>query len=424
MKIKLAKDAFSQIEKYNDPEDAIRYIRNALIFLAVCSVGFNTYMNVAFGIKTLAIIVVAIIVAWQSELIFFRVFRKVDHKTALEMCHTSYPIITGLVFALLLPVGTSLFATSVATVFGVFIVRNAFGGYSFNVFNAAVGARIFAQAAWPDQMHAKLTSSVLFDKTLLYFFPAQTQAIASAGGTNFVADTVSGASDVASEAGDVTNTILNAAGDPLQIVFSQSNLAIQEMLTNAGVSDSPMQILDLFNSQSLYMLGAVPFFVLIPIIAYLVYRRVLPITIPVTIIAFISVILLTLATFGNYPYINIIFYLLSVTNLFIIFFTACEPFTAPKKKMGLVIYGIIIAFAGLYINFLAATTLGLLYAVLFANMLTPLINIKSADEIRKPQILKIGLMIVIAVGFALFINFMDTEKAAETAFYFIGGIHG
>ncbi len=60
--------------------------------------------------------------------------------------------VTGLLFALCLPVSVPLWLVCIGTFFAIVIVKQLFGGLGKNVVNPAIAARVFLFLAWPSQM--------------------------------------------------------------------------------------------------------------------------------------------------------------------------------------------------------------------------------------------------------------------------------
>jgi len=61
-------------------------------------------------------------------------------------------LVTGLLIPLIIPVGTPLWMTAVATAFAVIFAKEVFGGTGYNIFNVALVARAFLFFAYPAQM--------------------------------------------------------------------------------------------------------------------------------------------------------------------------------------------------------------------------------------------------------------------------------
>lgn len=74
----------------------------------------------------------------------------------------------GVIFALMLPPGTSLIVALTGVLFGSFVVKQFFGGAGNNILNPACVARLFVEMAFPSQMEGfKTPFSSWFDITTL-----------------------------------------------------------------------------------------------------------------------------------------------------------------------------------------------------------------------------------------------------------------
>lgn len=61
-------------------------------------------------------------------------------------------LVTGIILPMILPVGTPLWMTAVATAFAVIFAKEVFGGTGYNIFNVALVARAFLFFAYPAKM--------------------------------------------------------------------------------------------------------------------------------------------------------------------------------------------------------------------------------------------------------------------------------
>ena len=68
----------------------------------------------------------------------------------------SYGYVSGLIFALLLPVGASWYVVLVGSVIGTLIAKSLFGGFGKNVFNPAIAGRVFVQVCFPAALTVNL----------------------------------------------------------------------------------------------------------------------------------------------------------------------------------------------------------------------------------------------------------------------------
>ena len=100
--------------------------------------------NIVFGaIKVLPIVIVSYVVGLTVEFIF-AIIRK-------HQVNEGY-LVTGMLIPLVMPVDVPLWMVAVATVFAVIIGKEVFGGTGMNILNPALTARAFLFFAYPTKM--------------------------------------------------------------------------------------------------------------------------------------------------------------------------------------------------------------------------------------------------------------------------------
>jgi len=72
----------------------------------------------------------------------------------------SYGYVSGLIFGLLLPVGTTLYVVFIGAFIGTFLVKSIFGGFGKNIFNPAITARILVGVSFSSQLSTTLGDDV------------------------------------------------------------------------------------------------------------------------------------------------------------------------------------------------------------------------------------------------------------------------
>ncbi len=96
-----------------------------------------------FKTRALIVTAVSIIFCMLTELVFNKI-RKVECTL-----HDGSAIVTGLLFAFVIPVGMSLQYVAIGAVVSIALGKMLFGGLGQNVFNPALVGRAFVQASWP-----------------------------------------------------------------------------------------------------------------------------------------------------------------------------------------------------------------------------------------------------------------------------------
>ncbi len=355
MTIRRNKDFTKTNPNYDQAMKVFWYI---LLLICIVSLFINLTISMAFFIKALLIMITAVISSREAEILFFSHQKNADRASAKIAISETRPEITGLLIALLSPIGVPIFGVIITVFFSVFIVRNAFGGLTFNIFNAAIVGRIFMAAAWPVYMTSTLLASNLIDYILTSAF-------------NVPEDTLSNA----------------------------------YLLKDFDVSGS---VNVLFTNDVTNMLGAIPIIILLPLGIYLLVKKYCSYIIPLTTMITIMVISLIMSNFQGASFTYVVYNMTLGATVFAIFFLAVDPVTSPRGNYGKVIYGVLIAVVTMFIRILSTSIVGILFAILFANMLTPIINKKSTDVWNKGKIISISILIIFILGSSYFIQHQYT----------------
>lgn len=96
-----------------------------------------------FKTRALMVTAVSVIFCMLTELVFNKI-RKVECTL-----HDGSAIVTGLLFAFVIPVGMSLQYVAIGAIVSIALGKMLFGGLGQNVFNPALVGRAFVQASWP-----------------------------------------------------------------------------------------------------------------------------------------------------------------------------------------------------------------------------------------------------------------------------------
>lgn len=252
--------------------------------------------------------------------------------------------ITGLLLALSLPPGFPFWMAFVGGVVAIGLGKALFGGIGFNVFNPALVGRAFAQAAFPmaiatytpSFLKTRFTEFIPSSLALPLMKPPETAAWAAA----MKLDAWTGATPLA------------------QWKYEKILISSMELLTSLGghlpVGPAPLLIL---------LCGA-----------YLAARRFLDWRIPVA--TFGSACLLGLILFsinpGRYP--DPFFILLSGGLVLGAVYMATDMATSPVTTLGMWLYGGLIGVLTVIIRFYSGLPEGVMYAILIANAVTPLLE--------------------------------------------------
>lgn len=245
-------------------------------------------------------------------------------------------VVTGIILALALPPGLPIWAAAVGASVSILIGKMVFGGLGANVFNPAMVGRAFLTASFGLLMTA-WTVPATIDNTM----PEVSQAS--------VVDTRTQATPLA-----------------------WSKIAIKQQAE--AKTFSSRQFLSTVTGEVAGCLGETSTLAILLGAAYLFWRRTISVHIPLAVLS--SALLFAGVAYLINPdtYVQPFFHLTSGALLFGAFFIATDPVTAPLTRRGMWLFGIGIGTITMVIRVLGEYPEGLMYAVLFMNALTPLID--------------------------------------------------
>ncbi|MBC7334218.1 MAG: RnfABCDGE type electron transport complex subunit D [Actinobacteria bacterium] len=119
---------------------------NKIMYLVVVALLFPTGAGIYFfGYHAIWIIVSSVITAVVTELVIKKLRRK-------KFVMDGSAVITGLLFALILPPRIPIWMVVVGSVFCIAVAKEAFGGLGYNIFNPALAGRAFMTVCFPGEM--------------------------------------------------------------------------------------------------------------------------------------------------------------------------------------------------------------------------------------------------------------------------------
>ena len=265
---------------------------------------------VMFGVKALLLIAVSVASAVFWEWGYRKLMKKPSSIGDLSAC------VTGILVALVIPVGAPWWMPVVGTFFAMVIVKQLYGGIGKNFLNPALAARAFLMASWPVIMTTWAVPSVL-SKTV----------------------------DAATMATPLS--ILKAGTEAMPDYFSFGNLFIGSMPGCIGEI-----------SAAALLVGGI----------YLLVRKVISWRIPV---AFIGTVAIITVIFPRNGYSNIdwmVYNLLSGGLLLGAIFMATDYSSSPVTLNGQLLYGFGCGALTVLIRYFGGYPEGVSYAILIMNL--------------------------------------------------------
>jgi electron transport complex protein RnfD len=288
-----------------------------------------------FGISALALLVVSLAACVLTE----HIGCKLTHRES--SINDFSAVITGLLLGLTLPPGLPLWMAAVGGIIAVAPTKLIFGGLGFNVFNPALVARAFLQAAFP----VAITT---------YRPPYGPNRFAAFIPSSLAWPLMKAPADA-----------LSGATPLMQQKFDHITAAIQPLFVGdrAGSAGETSIILILLCG------------------LYLIARKMMDWRIPAAMLGSAALFggLFHLTDAAKYP--NPIFVLCSGGLMLGAMFMATDPVGSPVTPAGVWIYGAFMGLITVLIRFKGGLPEGVMYAILLGNAVSPLI-----DNLTQPRI--------------------------------------
>lgn len=278
-----------------------------------------------FGINALLIILTSIVTSVLTEYIYEKAMKK-------PLTTGDYSaVVTGLLLGLNLSASVPLWIPVIGSIFAILVVKMLYGGIGQNFMNPALAARCFLLISFAGRMNNYVISTVTKSDSVPQIFQYLNKGVIALDG-------VSGATPLASlRAGESVNLINLFLGKTAGTIGETSVAAI--------------------------LIGA----------AYLLVRKVITWRIPVLYLASFSVFILL---FGGKGFdLNFLTGHLFGGGLMMgAFFMATDYSTSPITRRGHIVYGILLGILTGLFRLYGASPEGVSFAIIFCNLLVPLIE--------------------------------------------------
>lgn len=312
-----------------------------IVLFATIQNGWNGIYVILASVLTMLIVeaLAVMLIKWPQGMKRKELFSKEGFKKVLggyTINNLTCPIISALIFSLLLPAATPVYVVIVGSIVGILFGKLVFGPYGNNIFNPAALGFIFVKLCFTSQL-----DSALINQTSQIF-------------PSLVSEGTNGA-------------LVITSGTPLA-----------QIGTNLGNFASSLQnysLMDLFIGNVPGAMGEVCSVLILVSLLYLVVRKAIDLRSTLSmigsfmIITFFVGIVLNMKTpthVGNF----MAYELLAGGLLFGATFMITDPVTSPVTKFGRICYG---AFAGIMvalIRYIGGYPEGVAFAILLANIIT------------------------------------------------------
>lgn len=317
-----------------------KIMRNVVFaLLPICA-----YAVWLFGLSALALLITTTGVCLATEFVLCRMSGRESSLGDFSV------VITGLLLGLILPPGFPLWMAAVGAFIAVAPGKILFGGLGFNVFNPALVARAFLQAAFPVAIMGYTPALALH--RFSGFIP-----------TSFAIPLI--------KAAPLTDWIAKTRID----AFSGATPLMLEKFDHVH-----SELLPLILGQRAGSSGETPALLILSCGLYLIARRMMDWRIPVAMLgsAFAVSGLFYLSDPARYP--HPVFMLFSGGLMLGAMFMATDPVSSPVTPLGIWIYGALIGLITILIRLKGGLAEGVMYAILLGNAMSPLI-----DNVTQPR---------------------------------------
>lgn len=353
----------------------------ALLVLYIAAVAFNfiKHDDVQYGIHAIVIGVLSVGIAVVCDALYFIPYlakrKKIANndskwaepgvKSYFYMIGHSYSYVSGLILALLLPVGTAYYTVIVSAVIGVMVGKLIFGGFGYNIVNPAILGRVFAQ--------------LCFSGTLKTYIGSEAPISVATGAS--ITSTMQGSGWLTTEYGvSLTDTLLGNYSGTLGETFA---------------------------------------FLIIAIGIYLAVRKIIDWRISVTYVLSIFTGALLIGLCGGLKGASFEWAIRQVMIGGVLFgavFCLTDPVTSPTAPMGKILFALIAALVTVGIRYQAAAPEGVAYSILIANICAPVIDLVFKGKSNDKMLMKVGacgFVFLCIIGFGVGFGCLNKVEAPK-----------
>lgn len=295
--------------------------KNIMQDVAIALIPAGLFGIYNFGIHALMVIVVTILACVLTEYLYCKWMKKPS--TASDYS----AVVTAILLAYNVPANFPLWMAALGGIFAILLVKMLFGGLGQNFMNPALAARAFLLISFP----VRMTSFAV-------------EKINTGGITDYIQhgalalDGVSGATPLAAlKAGESVDLFKMLIGNTGGTIGETSALAI--------------------------LIGA----------AYLVFKKIISLRIPLVYIVTLALFVLLFGGRG-FDTTYLLGHILGGGLLLGAFFMATDYVTSPISPIGQIVFGVCLGLLTGLFRVLGGTAEGVSYAIIFCNLLVPLID--------------------------------------------------
>ena len=281
-----------------------------------------------FGFRAFLVLLTSVVAAMLSEYLWKRFVKK--DKSGFTECSA---LVTGLLLGMNLPSTVPMWMPVVGSAFAIIVAKEFYGGLGQNFMNPALAGRCFLLICFAGRM------------------------------TNFAIE--KGSSMFYNGAGAVDGI---SSATPLAVIKNLEGVSVAEGIESAGFSLS-----DMFFGFTGGVIGEASTLAILIGAAYLLVKKVINLRIPV---AYIATFAVFIVLFGGHGFdcTYLACELCGGGLMLGAWFMATDYVTSPITKLGQVVFGILLGLLTGIIRVCGNSAEGVSYAIIFCNLLVPLIE--------------------------------------------------
>lgn len=325
---------------------SVAQIMRHVVYALLPLVAYSVYQ---FGLSAFALIIVTTAACMATEHFFCWISNK--KPTILD----ASAAVSGLLLAMTLPPGFPLWMGALAGFTAIAMGKTLFGGLGFNIFNPALVGRAFIQAAFPVSI-TTWTPALAIDRFIEFIpstlaLPFMKPLPTAEWSAQVTIDGFTGATPLA---------LMKFQG----IITDSYDLFIGAVAGSAGETSSLLILL----------CGS-----------YLAFKKMLDWRIPAAVLfgTALTAEFFYLIDASQYP--SPPFMLLSGGLMFAAVFMASDMVASPVTPLGIFVFGCLVGFLTVIIRLFGGLTEAVMYAILFANAATPIIETYTQPRIYGAQ---------------------------------------
>ncbi|HUJ73593.1 MAG TPA: RnfABCDGE type electron transport complex subunit D [bacterium] len=268
---------------------------------------------------------------------------------------------TGAVVAMMMPPGVPLYVPAVASVFGILVIKQTFGGLGRNWMNPAMGGVVFSLLSWPglmSQWTAPLGNS-------------------AAGASVPPLEALRAALSAAGPRAGCPLGILAGAGYPFSTLDSAAVTWVNSHVLSPLGASLPSGSLDVLIGHVSGGIGGISVPLLLVGAALLLSRGVIRWHLPVFYLGTFAVLALVFGGLGTgqgWMAGGPLFQLLSGNIVLAAFYAAPDPVTSPLTDKGRCVLGVVLGVLTFFLRFFGQLGDGAAAAIVLGNCVCPLLD--------------------------------------------------